>query len=206
MRKFGVKQPQHKSSDGYAYEDPNAFHVSYVPSNAGVYNIFLYGEITDASQFVDAIQALGVASENDVVQIHLSTPGGCLDATDTFIHAMRECSARIIVKASGGVHSAGSVILLNADEFTLSENFNCLIHNGSVGHAGKFSDWRAQTKHTDAYMERVMRSTYEGFLSEEELDNLLAGKDIWLDAESFVARWEARNAAYEAAIEASEDE
>jgi ATP-dependent protease ClpP protease subunit len=206
MRKFGVTATPQKSADDSGYEDANAFRVSYVPANAGVYNIFLYGPILDASQFVDAIQAMSVASEIDVVQIHLSTPGGSLDATDTFIHAMRECSARIIVKASGGVHSAGSVILLNADEFTLSENFNCLIHNGSVGPAGKFSDWRAETKHTDAYMERVMRSTYEGFLSEEELDNLLAGKDIWLDAESFVARWEARNAAYEAAIEASEDE
>lgn len=205
MRKFStVRKPPSASTEDY--EDENAFRVSYVSTNAGVYNIFLYGPILDASQFVDAIQAMSVASEIDVVTIHLSTPGGSLDATDTFIHAMRECSARIIVKASGGVHSAGSVILLNADEFTLSENFNCLIHNGSVGPAGKFSDWRAETKHTDAYMERVMRSTYEGFLSEEELDSLLAGKDIWLDAESFITRWEARNAAYEAAIEASEEE
>lgn len=178
---------------GFHYPFCNDFQVSYTPVRSGIFNIYLFGVIEDANQFVAAIEVLQAAGENDVVVIHLSTDGGSLDATDTFITAMRDCEARIIVRATGGVHSAGSIILLNADEFILSENFNCLIHNGSTGSGGKYSDWKLQTRHTERYMERVMRKTYEGFLSDEEIEDLLAGKDMWLDAKEFGERWEKRN-------------
>jgi len=174
-------------------EIPSMFMTSYTPIKSGVFKIYLFGPIISASQFIPAIEMLDAAGENDIVIIHLSSPGGSLNATDTFLAAMRECEARIIVKATGGVHSAGSVILMNADEFTLSENFNCLVHNGACGPGGKFSDWRAAAAHTDAYMERVMRNTYKGFMTNEEIDQLLAGKDFWFDAEEFVRRFNVRN-------------
>lgn len=182
-----------KRAGFYGY--PQEFAVSYTPIKSGIFNIYLFGEIECAEQFISAIEVLQAAGENDVVYIHLSTNGGSLDATDTFIAEMRDCEARIIVKASGGVHSAGSVILLNADEFMLSENFNCLIHNGSVGVGGKTSDFKAQTKHTLEYMDKVMRRTYAGFLTEQEIEELINGKDFWLDAEEFGRRFEARQAA-----------
>jgi len=172
---------------------PPEFEVTYQPLNNGVYNIYLFGVIQEASQFVTAIEAFSRAGEHDVVVVHLSTDGGSLDATDTFLQSMRECEARVIVKATGGVHSAGTVILLNADEFILSENFNCLIHNGSAGSYGKISDFRAQAGWTIDYMERTARSTYEGFLSPDEIEALIKGQDFWFNAQQFGERWERRN-------------
>lgn len=170
------------------------FDVTYQPKQCGIYNIYLFGIIEDTRQFTGALEVLARASEDDLVCIHLSTPGGNLDATDTFIQGMRECEARVVVKATGGVHSAGTVILLNADEFMLSENFNCLVHNGSVGAGGKFSDFIAHAAANVEYMNRVMRRTYEGFLTPEEIEALVKGQDFWFNAEQFVKRWEARNA------------
>ena len=182
-----------KEGRGNYFLPSNEFAVSFTPIRAGIFNIYLFGVIEDANQFISAIEVLQAAGENDVVLIHLSTDGGSLDATDTFITAMQECEARVIVKASGGVHSAGTVILLNADEFVLSENFNALIHNGSTWSGGKFSDWKSQTKHTERYMEKVMRTTYENFLTDKEIDELLDGKDLWLDADAFMERMQRRN-------------
>lgn len=189
----GVSAGDVRQMTGHCNEEDGAFPVSYVPVRSGIFNIYLFGPIFDASQFIPAIEVLNAASENDQVVIHLSTPGGNLDATDTLLAAMRECDARIIVKATGGVHSAGSIILLHADEFTLSENFNCLIHNGSLGTGGTFSEWREANKHRERYMESVMRSTYKGFLTDDEIEELLEGKDFWLDADEFIRRYEARN-------------
>jgi hypothetical protein len=42
-------------------------------------------------------------------------------------------------------------------------------------------------------MERVMRRAYEGFLTEVEIDALIKGADLWLDAQEWCRRWEARN-------------
>ena len=191
---------------GYYTAEPEEFAVTYTPIRSGTFNIYLVDAIETPRQFLNAIEVLQTATEKDTVVIHLQTPGGSLDATDLFVQAMRECEGRILVKASGGVHSAGTVILLEADEFTLSENFNCLIHNGSCGVGGKYSDFKSQAKFTQEYMERVMHNTYKGFLSEEEIVALLEGKDFWFFAEEFGERFEARNALLRAEFEAAEQE
>lgn len=175
----------------YPYH-PDAYQVSYTPANAGIYNMYLYGPIEDAEQFIPAIEALDSAGEYDVFRIYLSTDGGSLDATDTFLNALQRTAARVVVFASGGVHSAGTVILLHADEFHLSDKFNALIHNGGCGSGGKFSDFKAHAEHNVKYMESVMRDTYAGFLDDDEIDALLAGKDFWLDADQFLERAKAR--------------
>jgi membrane-bound ClpP family serine protease len=81
------------------YGQPKEFQISYTPMRAGIFNIYLFGEIECAEQFIPSIEVLSAAGENDVVIIHLQTPGGSLEATDTFISAMRDCDARIIVRA-----------------------------------------------------------------------------------------------------------
>lgn len=192
MDQFEVRRPRRKpvqdAARSWGFDEPSPFRVGYTPSTRGKFDIYLYGEIESPTQFVGAIDALASASEGDVVVIHLSTNGGSTDATDTFVQAMRECQGRVIVKATGGVHSAGTIILLAANEFTLSENFNSLIHNGSYGLGGKSSDVKAQAAFTEKYMERTARDTYEGFLTPEEIQQMIDGKDFWLGPEEWMER------------------
>jgi ATP-dependent protease ClpP protease subunit len=200
MRQFiarkGGAAPEDKRA--FRFGDEADFRVSFTPVHAGKYTIYLYGLIESPNQFIDAIDVLDSATPLDLVDIQLQTPGGNLDAADAFIHAMRRCSAKVKVTATGGVHSAGTLILLNADEFELSEGFNALVHNGSCGPAGKFSDWEAEAAHTKRYMRKVFESNYKHFLTDDELEAMIGGKDIWLDAEGFVERWERRMTALEA--------
>lgn len=187
-----ARRNKRKSAD---YDDdgsPGQFEVTYQPKQSGLYTIYIFGTIVDPSQFIGAIEVMNRASEDDLVVVHLQTPGGSIDATDTFISAMRDCEADVIVYASGGVHSAGTIILMNAPAFRLSRNFNALVHNGSVGTGGKFSDFKAAAKSYEQQMEGVLRSTYEGFLTPKELDEMIAGKDFWLDAKGFSDRFSAR--------------
>jgi ATP-dependent protease ClpP protease subunit len=137
----------------------------------------------------EALQAFASCKEEETVIVYLSTPGGCIDATDTFLDAMKECRGRVVVKASGGVHSAGTLILLNAPEFTLSKGFNSLFHNGSVGHGGKYSDWVAAGDFARTFMPKMFRDNYEGFFTEEEIEDLIKGADFWMDADGFLQRY-----------------
>ena len=181
-----------KQLNRYA-DQSDQFPISFEPHRSGTYNIYLFGEIESPTQFIGAIEVMRMATENDTIVIHLQTCGGSIDATDTFIQGMRECEAPIVVRASGGVHSAGTLILLEADHFTLSENFSSLIHNGSTGAAGKFSDYKSETAFTAKWFERALRDAYEGFLTEDELDDVMKGVDMWLDADEWMRRAQARN-------------
>lgn len=199
------KTPSASKRAGFYSEVPQEFTVTYTPIKSGVFNIYLFGVIEEAAQFTSAIEVMAAASERDEVIIHLSTDGGSLDATDTFLASMAACEANVVIKASGGVHSAGTLILLHADEFYLSENCNFLLHNGGAGAGGKFSDFKAQSLHTVGYMERVLRKTYKHFLTEAELDALMDGKDYWLDSEEFAERFENRNIALQAEYEEAQE-
>lgn len=176
------------------YGDADQFPISYEAHKSGTYHIYLFGAIETPNQFIGAIEVMRMATENDTIVIHLQSCGGSLDATDTLIQAMRECEAPVVVRASGGCHSAGSLILLEADHFTLSENFSSLIHNGSTGSIAKFSDYKSETQFTVKWMERTFRTAYEGFLTEQEIEDVLKGVDLWLDGNEWSVRAQARNA------------
>lgn len=211
MNKYEVNLRQEKPTvvqkrASYCGESLVDFNVTYTPIKSGVFNIYVMGDIEESSQFISAIEVMAAATELDTVNIHLSSNGGSLDAADTFLAAMNRCEAKVVAYVSGGCHSAASIILLNADEFSLSENANFLLHCGSAGSGGKFSDFKAQSKHSIAYMERVLRRTYKHFLTDEELDQLIDGKDFWLDAEEFGERYEIRNQALMAEHAKAEEE
>jgi len=93
---------------------------------------------------------------------------------------------------------------MNAPAFKLSRNFNALIHNGSTGAGGKFSDFKAMAKAQETMMEDVLRHTYEGFLTPKELDDLIAGKDYWLDGKQFSQRFNNRQEVLQAKHEAAQ--
>ncbi len=195
MPDFSSKYKKEKTdklemSRGSSYNDK--FSVDYTPNPGGTFTIRIFGEIHSPNQFEDALEVLDSASEDDTVVIRLSTDGGDTDATDTFVSAMQRCKARVLVEASGGVHSAGTIILMNAPEFRLSDNFNALIHNGSIGAAGKTSDTLSQLKFYGKYMEKLFTDTYKGFLTDEELSQLMSGADFWLTGNEWVERWKNR--------------
>lgn len=173
------------------------FYVSMTElEDQDVYNIFIFKPITDAEQFIPAIQALQQADEGDLVIVNLSTPGGDIDATDTFLQALGATEAEVVYVASGGVHSAGTLILMqaDADNVAFSKGFNALVHNGNVGMGSKYSDWVNAVAYMQVHMSKLMRDAYKGFLSETELEQLLQGKDYWFDGEEFKSRLYKRNA------------
>lgn len=174
---------------------PKAFKVTCTGKEDGpcLFNIYIFSEITKPEQFIPAIEALQAADEEDLVVIHLSSPGGSIDATDTFLHSLNGTRARVLFVASGGCHSAATLILMHANEISFSEGFNALVHNGYVGSGSKFSDWESSTDYTRKHMRELFQRTYKGFLSDKEIEDLIAGKDYWLNAEQFKKRLLKRN-------------
>lgn len=195
------KSQKPRSEVGDFYEDQ--FNVSFFPHKSGVYRIEIGSAIEGVDQFSVAIQALQVAKEEDSIEIHLQCCGGDVNATGAFIHAMRKCEAKIHIVATGGCHSAATHILLEADSFELSENFNSLIHCGSTGAYGNLNEYHAQTEFDREFLNSWYKRVYEGFLTEEEIDNMLLGRDIWLDSKGWISRWDERNDYFKLKLEES---
>lgn len=177
------------STNHYGYSEPREYNVGFYPHKSGVYKIEIDSAIESVSQFSTAIQVLDMAKEDDQIEIHLSCcPGGSVDAGDTFIHAMKKCQAPIHIIASGGTHSMASQILLVADSFELSDSFNSLIHAGQDGAYGTVPEYHAKSAFDLEFRTRKFKEAYQHFLSEEEIDNVLKGQDLWLDGQAWCDR------------------
>lgn len=199
------KQPKYKLVEDDEGNTIDAFNVRYVPNPGGKFIIDIDGPIISSQQMDYAVQVLELADEQKSVQINLQTGGGSLNATDRLLHAMRNCDGDIHIVATGGVHSCGTLILLEADSFELSDGFNACIHNGSLGNGGNFNEYASKAGFDIKYMEKFIRSSYERFLSQVEIESLILGKDIWVDAQEWVDRIKARQIHFMAKIEAMQE-
>lgn len=139
----------------------------------------------------DRISSLG---EHDEVRLVINSPGGRLDGLVTLLDAMLQSSAKSTAVISGECHSAASILALNCDEIQVSPYASMLVHFISFGSVGKGSDVRDQVNHTLDYSEVLFRDTYSGFLSEEEMLQVIAGKEMWLSAQEIADRLQARSA------------
>lgn len=200
-----LNKPKSSHDDGSSQE----FMVGYIPHKSGTYRIEIDNYIESVSQFSTAIQVLENAKEDDEVVVYLQTGGGSVHAGEAFIHALRKCAAPVHMIATGGVHSMGTQILLEADSIELSYGFNACIHCGSDGAYGNVNEYVAKSKFDIDFRNKQFRDVYEGFLTEKELDAMLDGKDIWLDAEGWMKRALVRSDYFRAKMEAmlqAEDE
>lgn len=172
----------------YGFDEPREYSVGFIPHKSGKYRIEIDSGIEDVSQFSTAIHVLDIANEDDEVEIHLQSPGGNVDACGAFLHALKKCQAPVHMVASGGCHSAATHILLMADSFELADNFNSLIHNGSCGAVGNINEYHAKSDFDKEFIRKHYQQIYEGFLSEKEFDDMMDGKNIWLDAKQWCDR------------------
>lgn len=182
------KELINKTRSGYQEAYIPEYNVNYIPHRSGTYRIEIDAAIEDVAQFSTAIQVLDMAKEDDEVEIHLQSPGGNVDACGAFLHALRKCRAPIHMVASGGVHSAGTHILLEADSFELAEGFNSLIHNGSSGSYGNTNEYHAKSDFDKKFIFEHYQGIYEGFLTDEEFKGMMRGDNIWLNAQQWHER------------------
>jgi len=180
-------------SASYGFYEPDLAPVSYMKRDGGTFTSNIFGEISEPKQFEDLIAALEVMEECDEMVINLQSNGGCVSTTDMLVHAMRKCKGHIHMVATGQIASAATILLLEAHSFELSDNFAALIHCGSTGAGGTLHEFKVSSQFQAKYMERVLRNTYAGFFTDEELDRLVEGKDWFIDAEEWMQRSEARN-------------
>lgn len=158
--------------------------------------LFVHESIESPTDVVPIVDTLRQLEEGDNVTMYVSGVGGCVSSVDLLIHEMISAQERgvyIHCVCTGLLASAFTFVPLYATSFELSEGFHALLHAGSAGMGGTLPEFKASSAFTVKYMESRLRSVYKNFLTEKELDDMLEGKDIWLDAEQWCERFQKRN-------------
>lgn len=152
----------------------------------------------DSRQFEDLVRVLENARQGDFVEIRLTTPGGSLESVLPLLAAMDATQAQVAVHAISDVSSAGTLVLLAADDAYINPYITVMFHQPRFGTAGPSSSVEALVNHTMKSSKALLQDYYKDFFSTEEIDAMLAGKDFYMDKEEFDERYEYRIAIREA--------
>lgn len=174
-----------KKRKGEDYSGYKIFERKLVCKHISIYLSDAIGEPTD---FADLVHRIKTATENDVITIHLNTPGGHLETGVQIINAIRSTDAHVITSLESVAHSLGTFIFLSGDELQIHENCMMMFHNYSSGLYGKGHEMAAEVEMTNKWFNKLMMKICVPFLTVEEAEQIQSGRDLWVDTDDIRRR------------------
>lgn len=151
------------------------------------YDVFLH-DIKDPEYYSDLFYILKTAKDVDMINLHINSHGGNADSLIQMRTYIRECDATVIGFAEGFVASAGSMLFLACNAWNVFPNLSFMCHNYSGGTAGKGSEMASQMDFEKVWSRELMYDCYKGFLTDKEIEEMLAGKDFWMGSKEVSER------------------
>jgi ATP-dependent Clp protease protease subunit len=153
-----------------------------------LHTFYISGAIEDAKQYNEWFEVIRNANETDIIKLHINSPGGDLFTAIQFMRVLNESDAVIVASVEGACMSAATMIFLCANQFEISEHSMFMFHNYSGIAFGKGGEMYDNITHERKWSEKIMRSVYKDFLTEEEIKAILDNKDIWMEGEEVLKR------------------
>ena len=152
------------------------------------HHYYLSEAIGPPNEYVEMIHKIKTGNPNEVIFIHLNTPGGRLDTGVQIINAMQTSESHIICSLESEAHSLGTLIFLAADEFLVHDNCIMMFHNYSGGMWGKGNEQVAQLDAVTKWFDSLARRIYVPFMTDDEVNRIIKGEDIWLQTDDIRKR------------------
>lgn len=153
-----------------------------------IHHFYITDEVGEPDKYLELINILKTAEQHDTIFIYLNTPGGFLKTAIQIMSAMKQSNATVITSMEGEVCSAGTMIFLAGDKYIINPNSTFMIHNYSAWFGGKGNEIASRANYYNEYAKELMNDVYKDFLTEQEISDVLEGKDIWLSSKSVIAR------------------
>lgn len=174
-------------SDDYISEGTGLGY--YVKSRtANQFTVFLDEPVTIPSYYRNIVRMMVDAGPDDQIIFMVNNPGGLWIGLISLLEALKLTEATTVAVLTGEAHSCASIFSLHCDIVQVLDSATMLCHNASYGVGGKASDIARNVEHTQKVTRALMLDTYKNFLSDDEIEQMIDGKEFWLDAEEIRER------------------
>lgn len=155
--------------------------------NINYYEYYL-GDLTDRTDHLDLVKALRASNEGDTCRIYINSNGGLTSSAVQIRTAILESMAHVITRAEGDCCSAGTMVLLSGHEIEIVPNTVFMVHEASFGYYGKQFENKSFVDYYHDLNKTMLEDIYKGFLTEEEMERVLRGEDLWIRESSYEER------------------
>jgi ATP-dependent protease ClpP protease subunit len=157
--------------------------------NGGMTHVIqIHEPISEPTEWSDELALINGCSEQDTIVLDLCTPGGLLDTAMLFVRSLNSCAGHTVAIIGPEVASAGSIIGLSCREWILDDTSTLMIHTSSYGIGGKDTDILEHANFSRQQLKRLYENVYRGFLSTDELSDVIKGTPFYFDAENIADR------------------
>lgn len=157
-----------------------AYEVRSISNQSTEYHFDLIGYVEEEEYYTNLLHVLRTANPQDVIHIHISSPGGYVSTMTQILHNMDMCQAEVIGHLEGQCHSAATFIFLGCDNWVINPDAILLFHSISGGSWGEAHKMIAGALATNEWGQRLAERYYYPFLSKKEIKKLTEGKDFWM--------------------------
>jgi ATP-dependent protease ClpP protease subunit len=158
------------------------------------YRVYIDNDVTVPSAYREIINLLLSAKEKDIIYVDINTYGGDLYSTIAIVNAIRDSEAKTVADVTHA-SSAGSFIALACDVCNPLPHGDFYLHEIQSHTGGSVSTQLNEVLHLKEKQKTFFRDVYKGFLTDEEINDLLDGKSkegMYIDAEEAKVRLERR--------------
>ncbi len=141
---------------------------------------YISGPVEEPARYTEMIHQIRCAGQNDIVNIHLNTPGGLVSTGVQLISAMRASQAHIVTHLEGEACSMGALLFLVADEMVVYDDSLLMFHNYSGSAFGKGHELTAVIEATNKWYSKLAKTVCTPFLTADELQKIFDGADMWM--------------------------
>ena len=183
---------KHKMSGELDYTQYQQDELPYTCSDivSTKYEFYIDQDILEPSYYRNLITVLNNATENDLVILNINSQGGSLDSAISIMQALRDTRAETIAHTVGSCYSAATLLALSCNNVDVGEFSNWMIHDGSYAVASKSSDIVTRASFENKFIRSIFKSVYIPFISEQEMDDVMRGVDLWMTSDEVRERFE----------------
>ena len=166
--------------------------VSFGKQTKNVFHLWLIDEIGEPRSFMKWFDILQSASEDDVVVVHINSPGGSLWTALQIVTQIKMCQAQVLCQIESSCCSAATMVALACDGMYCYPFAHMMIHTSSGIQIGKQSDLKKSEEFFNPWLEDFFNEIYKHFLTKKEIQSVLNGTDMWLRSEEVMERFKRR--------------
>lgn len=171
-----------KIQESSIYSEPTAFH----------HQVFLDEEFEDRGNYQQLINLLLTAGESDVITFINNHHGGRVEVLFPLINMLEVTAAHTIALCTGSQSSAATIFAMYCDELVALDHASFMIHEMQYGSIGTAANIAKEVEATQRRNRKLMKEAYGGFLNDAEIEQVLSGQEIYLDADEINERWPCR--------------
>lgn len=181
-----------KNYEDYCYDDlpriqNNPLKITEFDGKK-IVDFYLINTIEEMGDYIDFLRAVDSCKPQDEVIVHINNYGGELDIGMNIYDCLKGSDANIIISVEGICASCASMIMLAGNQWNVTPHAYVMIHEWSGCEYGKWNEIKAKFHYDENVVEKQFREMYKNFLTDEEIEQCLNGKDFYFDADETVKR------------------